>query len=176
MERGKHMKFVKEITDQGLLLPASATRLAGYEAGEKAEYHIQNGAVVVLKGRMTAMELLTAARSLHELSVELNTHLAGVCGQCDGCGEDGAGCPLMDREAEGVTLPDELRREAGIPADAKLCAEVDGEENTVTIFAAGDGCGLRDIPPETLEMFAAANVCLGELGEHLAAGDIVYGG
>ncbi len=27
---------------------------------------------MVLKGRMTAMELLTAARTLHDLSVELN--------------------------------------------------------------------------------------------------------
>ncbi len=171
------MKFVKEVTPKGLLLPVSATRLAGYEAGEKVEYHIEGGAMVVLKGRMTAMELLTAARTLHSLSVELNAHLAKVCGQCDGCvensGEDG--CPLLAYEEPDIALPDDLRREAGIPEGAKLCAAVDEEEHTVAIFAADYDHDLRDVPPETLEMFAAANVCLGELEERLMVGDIVYG-
>ncbi len=173
------MKFVKEITPKGLLLPVTAARLAGFGAGDKVEYHTMKGAMVVLKGRMTAMELLTAARALHDLSVELNSHLAKVCGQCDGCGGDGEsgepGCPLVDLDDAGVTLPDYLRREAGIPEGAKLCAEVDEEERSVTIFAAGYDHDLRDIPPETLEMFIAANVCLGELEERLIVGDTVYG-
>ena len=83
------MKFIKEITPKGLLLPVTAAWLAGLGPGEKVEYRVQKGAMVVLKGRMTAMELLTAARTLHDLSVELNSHLAKVCGQCDGCGGDG---------------------------------------------------------------------------------------
>ena len=127
------MKFIKEITPKGLLLPVTAARLAGFEANEKAEYHTLKGAMVVLKGQMTAMELLTAARSLQELAVELHTHLAKVCGQCDGCGKDaengGEGCPLTELEADGITLPDYLLEEAGIPEGTKLCAEVDEEEN-----------------------------------------------
>ena len=63
------MRFIKEITPKGLLLPVTAARLAGFEANEKAEYHTLKGAMVVLKGQMTAMELLTAARSLQELAV-----------------------------------------------------------------------------------------------------------
>ena len=171
------MKFVKEVTPKGLLLPVTATRLAGYGDGEKVEYHIQDGAVVVLKGRMTAMELITAARALHDLSVELNSHLAKVCGQCDGCEENGVedGCPLLAFEEVDIALPDDLRREAGIPEGAKLCAAVDEEEHTVAIFAADYDHDLRDLPPETLEMFTAANVCLGELEERLIVGDIVYG-
>lgn len=171
------MKFIKEVTPKGLLLPVTATRLAGYGAGEKVEYHIQGGTVVVLKGRMTAMELLTAAQSLHDLSVELNSHLAKVCGQCDGCEENGGdgGCPLLTFEEADITLPDDLLREAGIPEGAKLCAAVDEEEHTVAIFAADYNHDLRDLPPETLEMFTAANVCLGELEERLIVGDIVYG-
>ena len=174
------MKFIKEVTPKGLLLPVTATRLAGFNTGEKVEYQIQKGAIVVLKGQMTAMELLTTAKSLHDLSVELNTHLARVCGQCDGCSEnseeDGRRCPLVNLDDAGVTLPDYLRQEAGIPEGAKLCAEVDEEKNAVTISAAGHDHDLRDIPSETLEMFIAANVCLGELEERLIMGDIVYGG
>ena len=174
------MKFIKEVTPKGLLLPVTAARLAGFSAGEKVEYHALKGAMVVLKGQMSAMELLTAARSLQELAVDLHTHLAKVCGQCDGCGENaengGEGCPMAGLEADGVILPDSLREEAGIPEGAKLCAEVDEEEQTVTIFPADYDHDLRDLLPETLEMFRAANVCLGELEERLMVGDTVYGG
>ena len=156
------MKFIKEVTPKGLLLPVTAARLAGFSAGEKVEYHALKGAMVVLKGQMSAMELLTAARSLQELAVDLHTHLAKVCGQCDGCGENaengGEGCPLMDLEADGITLPDYLLEEAGIPEGTKLCADVDEEEQTVTIFPAGYDHDLRDIPPGILEVFLAANV------------------
>ena len=174
------MKFIKEITPKGFRLPPAAVKISGFQAGDKAEYHTLNGAMVVLKGQMTAMELLTAARSLHDLSVELNGHLAKVCGQCDGCGENaengGEGCPMAGLEADGVILPDSLREEAGIPEGAKLCAEVDEEEQTVTIFPADYDHDLRDLLPETLELFRAANVCLGELEERLMVGDTVYGG
>ena len=174
------MKFIKEVTPKGLLLPVTAARLAGFSAGEKVEYHALKGAMVVLKSQMSAMELLTAARSLQELAVDLHTHLAKVCGQCDGCGENaengGEGCPLMDLEADGITLPDYLLEEAGIPEGTKLCADVDEEEQTVTIFPAGYDHDLRDIPPGILEVFLAANVCLGELEERLMVGDTVYGG
>ena len=54
------MKFVKEITPKGLLLPVTAARLSGFKAGDKMEYHPLKGAMVVLKGEMTAMALLTA--------------------------------------------------------------------------------------------------------------------
>jgi len=171
------MKCVKEITPKGLLLPAAATRIAGLGGKGRAEYHILKSSIVVLKGQMTAMELLAAAQSLHDLSVELNSHLAKVCGQCDGCPEiNGEGCPLLQFEEADVTLPDELREKAGIPEGAKLCAEVDEEKNAVVIFAAGYEHSLRDLPPETLEMFLAANICLGELEERLITGDTVYGG
>ena len=171
------MRFIKEVTPKGLQLPVSAARLAGFEAGEKVEYHTMKGTLVVLKKQMTAMELLTAAQSLQALVMELHTHLAKVCGQCDGCEEIGMdGCPLLACDDAGITLPEYLREEAGIPEGAKLCAAVDEEEHTVAIFAAGYDHDLRDIPPETLEMFIAANVCLGELEERLIVGDTVYGG
>ena len=168
------MKFIKKVAHKGLLLPVTSARLAGFEAGDKVEYHSLNGAMVVLKGKMTAMELLAAARSLQDLAIDLHVHLAEVCGQCDGCGEDT--CPLLDFDDAGITLPDYLRKEAGIPESAKLCAEVDPENNAVLISLAGYNYDLRDVPPETLEMFINANVCLGELEERLIMEDTIYGG
>jgi len=172
------MKFIKKVSPKGLRLPVTAARLIGMEPNDKAEYHVMDGAIVVLKGRMTAMELLRAAQSLQDLSVELHTHLARVCGPCDGCGDiEGCAdfCPLKHLDEADITLPEELRREAGIPAGAKLCACADGEGGTVTVTAAGYDYDLRDVPEQTVEMFAAANVCLGELEERLIVGDIVYG-
>ena len=68
------MKFLKEPTDKGLHIPRAALNLCGFEAGEKVELHTAENALVALKGRMTAMELLRAAQSLQQMAVELHTH------------------------------------------------------------------------------------------------------
>lgn len=95
-----------------------------------------------------------------------------VCGTCDDC-EDG--CPFDDLEDGMLELPDYLRREACIPAGAKLCAYADDEEQTVTIGVAEYDHDLRDVPPYLLDMLAEAGICLGELEEHLMTEKILYG-
>lgn len=174
------MKFVKESTPRGLLLPPAAMRLAGLNAGDKVEYHAWKGTLVVLKGQMTALELLTAARSLHDLSVELNTHLSKVCGQCDGCGagaeNGGDGCPLTDSPPQSPlcsvsTCGENYARSLAPPLRGRPAAL-----GSAAITGNGrHNHDLRDIPQDTLEMFRAANVCLGELRERLIAEDTVYG-
>ena len=84
------MKFLKETTSKGLQIPAAAMKLSGFEGGGKVELHASEDALVVLKQRMTAMELLRAAKSLQKLATDLHVHLAGVCGPCGGCNGD---CP-----------------------------------------------------------------------------------
>lgn len=106
-------------------------KLSGFESSGKVELHASEDTLVVLKQRMTAMELLRAARSLQKLATDLHVHLARVCGHCDGC--DGE-CPFGGGDE--VELPDYLREEAGIPEKAKLCASVDEDEHTVTISEA----------------------------------------
>ena len=171
------MKFKKEITPKGILLPITAVRLAGLECGDAVEYHALKGAMVVLKGQMTAMELMNAAQSLHKLSAELLAHLALVCGKCDNCGEkDEDSCPLVDLDDEGITLPGYLLQDAGIPEGTKLCAEANEENHHIEIFPAGYDHDLRDVPSELLDLFIASNVCLPELEERLILGDIVYDG
>lgn len=167
------MKFLKDVSSKGMQIPFAALKLCGFEREEKAELHASEGALVVLKQRMTAMELICAAQQLQELSVALTTHLARVCGPCDGC--DG-GCPFEDWKDGGLDLPADLRAEAGIPQDAKLCAYVDEDEGTVTIAEADYDYDLRDVPPEIMEMLTSAQVCIGELEERLILEDIVYGG
>ena len=166
------MKFEKQMSNGRVKIPASIFKVSGFGKEGAVELHGLEDAVVVLKKEMTAKELLQAAESLHQLSVDLLVHLAKVCGFCDGC--DGE-CPFGAFEYDDITLPDDLREEAGIPAGAKLCAYVDEEENTVTICEAGYDHDLRDVPPNLVELFANIGVCLGELEERLMVGDTVYG-
>lgn len=85
------MKFIKEITSRGLLLPMIAARLAKFKAGDRVEYRPLDHVIVVLKKRMTAPELLTAVEQLNAVATELLLHLDRVCGPCEGC-EDGCLC------------------------------------------------------------------------------------
>lgn len=166
------MKFNKEIRNGALSIPGGVFKISGFEADEKAEIHALDSAVVVLKQQMTAMELTQAADALHQLATELTAHLAMACGACDDCGD---GCPFDDLEDGMLELPEYLRREACIPAGAKLCAYADDEEQTVTIGMAGYDHDLRDVPPYLLEMLAEAGICLGNLEEHLMTEKILYG-
>ena len=103
---------------------------------------------------------------------DLSVHLARASGPCDGCDGD---CPFDGLDGQEIALPDYLREEAGIPENAKLCAYVDEDENTVTIAEAGYDHDLRDVPPYLLEMLAASGICIGELEERLMLEDTVYG-
>ncbi len=168
------MKFIKEVTPKGLLLPVTAARLAGFGTGEKVEYHTLEGAMVVLKGKMTAPELLAVVHQFMSMSAQLLHHLSQVCGYCEECDKDS--CPYEDFEEEVVRVNEYLREAAGIPDGAKLCAEIDEESHTITVMAAEHRYDLRDIPPDMLDTFTAAGTCLGELEKHMIMEDIVYGG
>lgn len=85
------MKFIKEITSRGLLLPMIAARLAKFKAGDRVEYRPLDNVIVVLKKRMTAPELLTAVEQLNGVATELLLHLNRVCGPCEECA-DGCLC------------------------------------------------------------------------------------
>ena len=153
------MKFNKQLSNGGLFLPSAALKISGFE--------------VIMKQQMTAMELIQALDSLNQLFINLSFHLAKTCGACSGCEGE---CPFGDFEYDKIELDDDLRKEAGIPTDAKLSLYVDEEDHTITVCEAGYDHDLRDIPPYLLEMMAFSGICLGELEERLMVGDIIYGG
>ncbi len=119
------------------------------------------------------MELIRAVDSLQRLAVELNRHLAEVCGPCEDCGGDGE-CPALPERTR-TALPEAVREEAGIPADAKLCAWPGNDPGTVTVGQADYRYDLTDVPEWELSTLAMLGVCLGNLEEKLMAEDTVYG-
>ncbi len=99
------LKFIKTLSPGGLCLPSTVFRISGFGANEEAEVRPIQDAVVVLKRRMTALELASAVQSLHALSVELGTELVKACGLCQDCAQ---GCPK--------DAPDQLLRQ-GLSAE-----------------------------------------------------------
>ena len=167
------MKFEKSTGVKGAFIPRSALSLSGFIEDETAALHTLPGAVVLLKKRMTAMEMIRTVDSISQLAAELLTELAAVCGPCEEC--ESEGCPYEEVDGP-IDLPDYLRAEAGIPKDAKLCAEVNEGEKSVTIYATDHQHDLTDIPQGLMPLLGALGVCLGELEQKLITGEVVHNG
>lgn len=163
-------KFVKEVSEYGLSIPLAAFKLSEFENGSAADFHTLKNTVVVLKKRMTALELIGAIHSLQRLSADLFTHLAMQCGPCEAC--DGCNYEPEDFALD-LKLPDELREKAGFPKDAVYRADVD--DGVIIIRASDDIPGLRDVPPQIMNVILAAGLCPEALEEYIMEGKIVYG-
>jgi antitoxin component of MazEF toxin-antitoxin module len=166
------MKFIKENTKPALTIPPAIVEMTGLSETKKVEIHSLDHAAVVLKGRMTAMELIKTVEGLKALATELTVHLAKVCGPCQDCEGCVAGSFSDDDE---IHIPQYLLDEADIPKGAKLAAYVDEDEGTVTIVEADYEFDLNDVPQEFLDGFIGSGACLAELEERLIVEDIVYG-
>lgn len=164
------MKFQTQYTGKALAIPAAGLALSGFKRGERLEFHPLQGAAAVLWEKMTAMELVSAIDSLQSLASELTVHLAQVCGPCDQCAE----CSVDPENPGGTTIPDWLRREAGIPEGAKLHAWLDSETGRIQVGAAEYAHDLSDVPPFLLGILRRSGVCLEDLDELLKSGETVY--
>ena len=160
-------KFIKETTKKKLVIPNAVLELSGLEKGEPVEIRAADDAVIILRKEMTAMQLIRAVDSLQRLTGELNQHLAQVCS------EDGE-CPALPEKTQTI-LPEELRKEAGIPDGAKLFSWPGEEPGTVVSGQADYRYDLTDVPEWELSALAMMGVCLGNLEERLMAEDVVYG-
>ena len=165
------MKFVKGTTKKKLVIPNTVMELSGFEKGAMVELHALTDTVVVLKKRMTAMEMVNAIDALQRLTVDLFGELAKTCGACEDCG--GGECPAWARAA--IEVPEEVRQEAGIPAGVKLQAWPGETEGTVTVAQANYRFDLTDVPEWVCSTLEALDVCLGNLEEFLMSEEPVHG-
>lgn len=165
------MKFVKGTTKKKLVIPNTVMELSGFERGAMVELHALTDTVVILKKRMTAMELVNAIDALQRLTVDLFGELAKTCGACEDCG--GGECPAWARAA--IEVPEEVRQEAGIPAGVKLQAWPGETEGTVTVAQADYRFDLTDVPEWVRSTLEALGACLGNLEELLMSEEAVSG-
>ena len=132
------MKFNKQLSNGGLFLPSAALKISGFEDSGQVEIHALKNTAVIMKQQMTAMELIQALDSLNQLFINLSFHLAKTCGACSGCEGE---CPFGDFEYDKIELDDDLRKEAGIPTDAKLSLYWGVAQRRKRIFLVADFAG-----------------------------------
>ena len=169
------MKFVSRTSEKGLHIKPGELVIGCFPNGTGVNVHVENSAIVLLKSKMNARELVNAAYALHGLALELIDHIWSVCGDCLDCSD---GCPFQEINEfdDEITLPDYLRKEAGIKEGARLWASVDEQAGSVTISAVDDEYAILDIHPAMLDLLIECNVCLGGLEDLLNSGEIVYEG
>ncbi len=165
------MKIFKETDTAKVTVPKSLLSLSRLYSAERLELHELESAAVLLKDRMTAMEVINAVSSLDRLASQLLEALAGACEQCVACEE---GCPFMG-ESRKIRLPAHVLGEANIPKGAKLCAVPDPETGCVIVTEREAGFDLDNVPDELLDALLECGVCLESLSGLLASGEAVYG-
>ena len=167
--------FTKETTKKKLVIPNTVLEVSGLEKGEPVEIQALDDAVVILRKEMTAMELVRAIDSLQSAVLDLTLYLVDVCGPCEDCnGSGGEECPA-DPSRTATIIPEEVRKDACIPAGAKLCAWPGDVPGTVMVRQADYRYDLTDVPAWVLEILTSHGVCLGRLEDLIISEDPVYG-
>lgn len=166
-------------------LPAEACEACGFQGEDTLELHAGDSALVILRDKMTVLEVAYAIETLSALASELTVALAKAGGICNNCDEHGgaspaecvANCSLCQDalEGDGIIIPDYLLEEADIPKDAKLEAYVDEDSGEITIVESDIQQDITDLPEGVLSVLLASGVCLAELDERIMLEDHVYG-
>lgn len=148
------MKFEKQTTINGALVPRSALQLARLGEQGNLEMHTPPGTVVLIRKQMTAAELAQTIESLADLSAQLVACLAGACGTCDDCTEEQ--CPFD---------ADDFCSLGGLPPS--VSEDVNDQPDSPHTPKA--------LSPALLGLLLDNGICLGSLLGHLMQGDVVYG-
>ena len=165
------MKFKRTADGGNLTFPRASLKLCGFRPGEELALYTHEGAAVLLRQDMTAMDLIQALDCLSAMGAELLLALRELCGECEDC-TDGGGCPCLLPHRDLPNLPAEIRDAAGIARDARLRAFLSGD-GAATVVAADYAHDLSDVPDGVMELLASAGVCFRVLQEELMADEAV---
>ena len=163
--------------DKDVTIPPAALKLGGLPNDAKLEMTTLDGAVIVAKAKMTAMEYIKLLTALTAHVAQLMLTLRDACGDCRGCEDEK--CPYHEMSIEElvspyVTVPDWAREEADIPSDAKLGCYVDEDSGEITVCETDYEYDLSDVPPAILFALRQSGCCLSVLEDVLMENDIVY--
>ena len=171
------MNFIYDSAKDTSLIPPAALKLSGLANAEKLEITTMDGAVILTKAKMTAMEYIKLLTALTAHTGQMLLTLRDTCGHCDKCDEDECACRDLSIEElcrPAITVPDWAREEADIPSDAKLDCYVDEDSGEITVCEADYEYNLSDVPPEILFALRQCGCCLSTLEDALMEDDIIY--
>ena len=151
---------------QKIIVPNTAGKLSGLDTETRLELCVLNGAIVITKAKLTAMDAVNLYESFSGMAVELMVALGNACGTCNNCG-----CCEYLCDTQSTRLPEHILEVAGLPHDCKLAAE-----GSITVCPAGHDYDLSDVSPDTLALFEKSGICIRELEELLMGGGIICSG
>ena len=163
--------------DKAITIPPAATKLSGIPDDAKLELTTLDGAVILTKSKMTAMEYVKLLTELTAHVGQMLLTLRDTCGCCDECDEDECACRDLSIEElcrPAVTVPDWAREEADIPPDAKLDCHVDEGSGVITVCETFYDHDLSDISAELLAALRKSGCCLSVLEDMLMENDVIY--
>ena len=96
------LRSITEVTSEGIKISRVNTKISEMEGERYVHSLVTDGAVLLLKQKMTAMELINVSQFLREIASELITNLAMACGPCDPCDGCEDHCPFDDLDAEAI--------------------------------------------------------------------------
>lgn len=163
----------KETGVPELTVPSSVLEETGIAACGSAEARTFSHGVVLIKDKLTAMEMIESIDELRAVADGLVSKLLELCGPCHECGE----CPDdgYDGEEGSIRLPARLLEKAGIAPEAKLNAIADPATGFVVISKADFKNELSDVPIDLFDELVADSICLAALDKLLKKGGVVYG-
>lgn len=167
-------KITKGTTKKKLVIPYDVMERSGFQKGAPVDVHTLTDAVIILKNGMTAIELLHAVDQMKDLTVELLSALVENCEPCADCGEteDGS-CPYLANHTT-PDIPADVLQNAGIPAEAKLCAWAGPKPGIVSVARAGYRHDLSDVPEWAMSILAVYGVCFKDLAELVMSEEPVH--
>ena len=170
-----------------LTINHQALELCHLDPDGKFTLLIGENTLLVLPERMTALETVNTVAMLTDFTTGLIELLRDACGSCKeqmeqdkdcGCPYgsvcDPDECPYESMDRPEVELSDSIRKEMGIPLNAKLSYFVD--EGELVVSAADHNYDLTDVPEDILPLLAMAGICTGKLDELIMSEKEVWHG
>ena len=160
--------------DKAITIAPAALKLSGIPDDAKLELTTLDGAVILTRSKMTAMEYVKLLTELTAHVGQMLLTLRDTCGHCDECDEDECACrdlPIEELIRPAVTVPDWAREEADIPSDAKLGCYVDEDSGEITVCETDYKYDLSDVPPAILFALRQSGCCLSVLEDVLMEND-----
>lgn len=156
----------------GLNIPRDVLKESGMDRGN-VNCISASGLVVLVPEKLNALETLRTAELLRTIGMDMLDAVEAHCAPCVNCAEK---CPYSGEDLGRIRVPDDILEKAGIPKGAKLCAEVDKEDNSIRVMERDCGSDITDVPRPILELIRRDGTCLNLLDLLIQLGEVVYDG
>jgi hypothetical protein len=163
------MKAVEGSVKGFLCLPITETTEKQLGDVSMLEASVINSGLVMMKSKMTAMDVIQTIEGLEAVIGELYDSLLEVSCYCDN------DCDQSETlEAVNIKLPDFILEDAGISKNAKLCAYTNEDSKEVTVIETDYKHDLSDVPETMRRVLKDMGACMTCLNECLISEKIIW--